>query len=222
MTYADHVLLQFGGDIGTTEIWSMGIRLASSIAPDGLVAHGESWLPDLAEDVEAFVERTSSHLSSDIKLRYVKCNAIGPDGLYKDQENTNVVFFDQDPPQGPDGRQLPNQIACVVTLETAAQRGRASKGRLYVPALSAAIDGATGFFNGSHANDVMNSVRTLLQDINNTPGADIGSPEVHVYSNLGDPGPHRLVTHVSCDQRPDVQRRRANQLEAPRTRNNVT
>lgn len=216
MTFSPHVLLQFGGPIGTTEIWSGGLRLATEPGTDGDNEQAAGWLADLSDDVAAWVSHTDSLLSSDVKLSYVKCNAIGPDGRYVDENNVNARYWESGMPQGTSGRNLPNQVACVVTLETAAARGRASKGRLFTPALSMGIDGATGFFEATHVARVMASMKTFLDNINNGPLIDLGAPQVNVYSALGDPGPHRPVTRISVDARPDVQRRRANQLDAPR------
>lgn len=219
MTYNPHILIQFGGTIGTDEEWSMGLRCATDGgADDGDNLNAAEWLEDVAEDIVAFVEREESYLSSSVELKFVKVNAINAAGRYTDDGSTIAEYWGAGAPSGVGTQKLPNQIALVATLETAKQRGKASKGRIYLPALALVVDTGTGLFSGSHTNAVMGSVKTLLDDINNGDGLDAESPQVCVYSNIGSPGPHEAVTHVSVDNRPDVQRRRANQMSRTRYR----
>ena len=220
MTYKPHVLLQWGGDLTAGEIWSNGLRLMFT-GPLASLVDRKGWaeenLEDIAADVVAFVARADSHLGTKCKLRFVKLNPIGADGRYEDEGNTIVKRWDTTPyPSGTGGVYLPHQVATVATLATDTARGKASKGRIYLPTASVGIQDSDQMMSPSDATAIATSVKTLVQDLNNAPGIDSGDPEVHVMSRLGDPGPSHKVTDIVVDTRLDVQRRRGNAINAPR------
>lgn len=214
MTYEPHVLLQWGGDLTAGEIWSNGLRIDLGVLN---AAGRQNWceaaITDCSNDVSAFVARAASHLGTKCKLRFVKLNPIGPDGRYESEDGTVARYYNTVPyPSGTGGVYLPHQCATVATLATDHTRGRASHGRIYLPTASIGIQDSNQQMSAADAIAIADSVKTLVNDLNNLPGLDIlvGNPQVCVYSALGSPGPHRAVTHIEVDERLDVQRRRAN------------
>lgn len=225
MTYAKHVLLQWGGDLTAGEIWSNSLRIffGPTIPP---YTDRRLWcdnnIDDVAADVVSFVARSDSHLGTRCKLRFVKLNPIGEDGHYESDDTTVEKTYNTIPyPAGSGGVYLPHQVCTVATLGTNATRGRGSKGRIFLPTASIGIVDTTQQMSESDATGIANSVKTFVNDLNNQPGIDIADPQVSVMSKLGDPGPHRAVNHVEVDTRLDIQRRRANNVTAVRVSVNL-
>lgn len=96
---------------------------------------------------------------------------------------------------------LPNQVARVVTLNTN-QAGRSRRGRLYLPATGLAMDATTGLFS-ANPSSVLDALSDYIgqQRISNSWSAIVVSQKTTSYA---------YITSLKTDQRPDIQRRRAN------------
>lgn len=95
---------------------------------------------------------------------------------------------------------FPNQLAQCFTLETGLA-GRRNRGRMYIPYSGGSLDSNGLFATGNVGTDVVNLAHafTLYQ---------AGSFGTAVVSSAVGSTAH-LIESVSCDQRPDIQRRRA-------------
>lgn len=225
MAYKEHLLLQFGGSLYGSEIWSCGIRVARPIET-GLGDLPETYVDDYVNDIRAFINTT--YFNDQTTLDFVKCNKIGPDGRYMSSTHTverqlagTTGALAQG--RGTGGSYVPPQSSLAVTLHTAKQRGPGSRGRFYVPAPVAAAsvladgrlpDPASG--GSLYANFVGHCV-TFIRNLNNMPLVDPdNAPRVVVATPGGrnmPEGDNIVVTGVSVGRVVDTQRRRRNALE---------
>lgn len=212
--FSPHYLLQFGGDL-RGDIWSCGLRLSTpgALDPPFLPAPDmDDIIEDLAADISTWMLAAGSGWSSASKLRFVKLNRIAANGHYADQENTNVKYFDTLPyPTGAAGGTYPNQVAMVVSWVTDATRGRASKGRVYVPTPTLGLQGGVDRFVGSDVQAAANAAAAFINNVNNQPGID-GAGFVAVVAS-GVDGTRRPITAVRVGDVPDTQRRRRNAVD---------
>nr|CRY97194.1 hypothetical protein [uncultured prokaryote] len=226
MAYAPHTLVQLSGVIGDpgdpSEIWSTSIR-CGSFSEGG----GDAVSMPTFDETQQFMLEFSGELINLIDgnaamnicggaavLTNIKANAIDPSGHY---QYGRTVQLDVNQPWGDETRalQFPLQVAKVLTLETGLYRGPASRGRMFIPAPSNNIGSANSPLFNVPANEVAEwatfvslFLRTTTDDRNWFPG--VFSKE---GTNLTNWNP---VNGVSMDNRPDVQRRRANDLKGLR------
>lgn len=211
MPYADHLLVNFGGTVGTAdpEIWSCGIRLW---APDFTGFDEIGYATDVAKPaLAAWMARPTSKISSHCQLDWLKVNVIGSDGLYQEPENPHTYFYTPSIAGAVAGTGMPYQ-ACVVlswrSLE--ATRGPGTKGRIYSPAPAVSPVAATGLFAAADAQGMATSAATLLNTLDIALSDDSLRPAI--MSNIG--AIHHQIDTVLVDNRVDIQRRRANALVA--------
>lgn len=218
MTYPGHLLVQFGGDLVGSEIWSCSVRMRyREPVPDPFDSareFAEEHVEDVAEDVAKYIATNGSGWSSMARLRYVKFNAINGQGKYVDQTRTNVVYFDTTPyPASTFQPRFPPQVAMKVTLRTQNARGPASRGGWYIPSPGVPLDGNSGKIGAPYPQQAAEVAAQFVRDLNNWPGVDgVNAPNVAVVSNVGNPGPALLVNRVNVGDRFDVIQRRANAL----------
>lgn len=215
MAYPPHYLLQFGGTVGTGtgEIWSCGIRLVlQNAAPDDFNP-GDGYLEDTAAPaLSAWFLRPGSEIGSTARLVYAKCNEIGPDGRYV-QDTTNEFFYPTTITGAGGGAAFPYQATVALSWETnAADRGPASKGRIFSPAPSVTLAPTTGLFSTAEALTMATSASLLLNSLDDSVSIS-GQVRPHIVSNIGE-GSANEINRVRVDNRVDIQRKRANQLVA--------
>nr|CRY96712.1 hypothetical protein [uncultured prokaryote] len=224
MTYAPHALLRFGGRWFDTEEWSCSLRIITD-SNDATVA---SWVAalteipsgtptELSETIRGYVEdwflRAGSGIANVARLDYVSLNAIGPDGLYADGGNPHTYeYAPGDAPTGPVNATALPQVTVCVSLRTAVTRGAGTHGRFYPP--TTIQTSATGRVGSTVAEGMAASAAELLEDIGSIEELALpGQPRVAVVSDIGSPGPARIVTSVKVGNVFDTQRRRRAQLE---------
>lgn len=203
-------------NLGVVEEWQFGLRI------DGVtVAMTQAQLNERAEqylaDIRTWWLAVKPRFSNNTGLTHIKLARVGPDGLYPagiDAVVRNLAVADQagataNPP-------LPAQLAVVMTLETEATRGLASKGRIFLPAPDAASLSPQGGLTGGVRDALLAATAALLTGLNNEPGIDNpGYGRVHVMSRTR-AGASRRVINVALGSRFDTQRRRAEKFpEAP-------
>lgn len=217
MAFPEHYLLQFGGDL-RGDIWSCGIRFAPPSLPFDVLDAGEqqTLADDMADDITAWMVATGSGWSNAAKLRYVKFNRITADGRYFDTANTQQRRYDTPAfPTGPSATTYPNQVALVISWVTAAARGRASKGRIFMPAPAIALAADTGRLYGPpdsvHGQSVADAAATFLNNLNNQPGVDTPGVGASVVSKVD--GTVRAITGVRVGNVLDTMRSRRNALD---------
>lgn len=197
---ANSVKVVLQGHLSTTEIFETGF-----------------WLKDvpLADDGEASVLAAGM---------YAGMNSTGATGIGKWQSLlNNVSGFDKITVYGYNGGSTahvvgtnpavwagtggslgPFQACMVVTLNTGLA-GRRNRGRMYLPANGLSY-GSTGFFGSTTYQDAADGAAVIFNEINSS----YDSNQVCVVSQTA--GVSNLVTEVVCDNRPDIQRRRADKL----------
>lgn len=190
------------GTLYGTETFSYSMSL---IHAGGTTPNAPDEVP--VEIIDAFAEfhATALLISQNAALTTLKLNLIGTDGRYV---NPETVLYDYPVPvQGAVGGGPPPQIAMAVSLGTAAQRGRASRGRFYAPLPAAQVsvgaiisDTSQGLWGAAAA--------TLLDEIN----AALVPWTVGVVSDLG-AGAQRPVTHVRIGRALDTIRSRRSSLD---------
>lgn len=218
MTYRPHLVLQFGGRLFNTEIWSCSLRMilgdpaTTMISEAAMQTWAEENVADVADDVRAWFLRSDSLISNAARLDFVKLNTVDENGRYWSQEETvQFEWLAGDAPTGTVVAGEPQNTVCV-SLLTDAARGRASRGRFYPPTGNFTPTAGTGKISGTLTQQMADSALLLLNDLANEPGVDLQSPRVVVASDLGSPGPMRNVTMLAVGDVIDTQRRRRNNL----------
>lgn len=190
---APHSLLTFSGPAyGDLEQWSTGLRLRTTTPPDAAA---------LSEAGEAFISfmNTNELLgSSAAKMQSVKWAPQTVEGKYGSGESVEFLFNNRT--IGNNGG-MPAQIAVVLSLRTARPRGRASNGRMYVPALPTLVAN-TGRFSVTDANIIAERAATMISLIGEALGTDV------VVGSAVESGLLETVTGVRVGRVPDTQRRR--------------
>lgn len=210
MPYQDHHLLTFGGYLGSvdTEIWTCGIRLRTE--GDNDLVH-DDYLEDTAEPaLAAWFSSAAASISQSARLMWAKCNEIGPDGHYKDPTNVHERFFG--PVQGASGGDIhPFQVSCCYTWHTnAVERGPGSRGRIYVPMVTGALNPATGTFTDNARNGFVTAARDLINSLDASLGIAPAGVVRPCISTDRLEGANNEINGVSVDNKFDIQRRRAN------------
>lgn len=130
MAYPSNLLrLVLGGGLyANTEQWTFSLHLAYGV-PD---AQPPVVVPTAIVDAATAYIQTNDMLSNAVSLQWIKLNEIGPDGRYT-QDDT--VMHEFDPPIAGDLAlaNIAPQTALAITLRTSAARGRAARGRYYLP-----------------------------------------------------------------------------------------
>lgn len=217
MTYPTHYLLSWGGTLCSGgEIWSNNLRLTN---PQGAILPDVSDYGERLDDVEAALRtlagKSEARWMSTTKCTWIKFNKIGPNGHYLDEENSHTKFVESNPiGGGVGGPWMPPQCAVVLTLHTAAERGRASRGRIFIPQPGVSVN-PDGHFDATQAQGMATAYAQLISDINDGPGLTVADLNVSVVSGVGD-AVHHQVTRVSVGDVVDTQRRRRSALKEAR------
>lgn len=212
MAYPNHIYVAIGGRLGASEQWQTGFRLISDDYADAQeqIDRARDSLDDIEAHVATWWAAMDSELPASCHWDFLKVNAIGPDGRYLDQ-TTNAIYYAIDE-AGHVGTATtgPFQLALCLSLQTAYTRGRASKGRMYLPLRSAPCDPATGQLTTVNADNIATHMATLFTSINDNPGLDVAHTRVAIVSEYG---VFNDVTGVAAGKVPDTQRRRRAQLD---------
>lgn len=222
MGYPKHMLLSFGGSLGTSgETWSCGIRMWSSgfegLADAAAAEQGPEHVEEVDAKVRAYLTSTATYLNGWARHGWTKLNAIGPNGRYIGGTTGELLHTPEFNLNG--GAPGPFQTSTVISLETGVQRGLAVSGRFFLPAVAQATDG-TGAMQAQFAVEQATTAAAFIRALNNWTGIDTAvAPDVCVVSQgkQGAPGSYgpglaRPVTAVAVGRVQDTQRRRRAQL----------
>lgn len=149
------------------------------------------------------------------KLTSVKLNRINPEGRYADATTKEFIYGTPVAGNGPNVF-VPAQLATVVSLRTAVERGKASKGRMFLPCCTGynVLD-STGRASSVNAQRLATGVASLIIQLNAAYSAPAGGGtpgRVSVMSNVGS-GTKRTVTRVTAGRVPDTMRSRRSSLD---------
>jgi hypothetical protein len=239
--YTPHQYMRIGGDYGPEE-WSIGLRLQVTVTNLDLVWEAlasilQGKVPDPTNDneaVSAYIAVKSENLVKSwfgamatrilpgVTCSYITVNHIGRDGKYSSASSIRNDFSSPVTGSATGTHDwLGPDAAMVVSLLTAAKRGYASKGRIYLPVNANILERASGSWGNYQANDrtmVLDATKTLFDGINDLGGLLDGvepqvcvfSPGTGKYQNPSTPGTYRPVKAIRVGAQPDTQRRRLN------------
>ena len=209
----DFYRLVVSGSLHATEEFSFGL----SVIPDTNLSGGplpyEEVPQGIIDAVTAFM--SSGIISSAAKANLIKFNRIAPNGKYADQGNT--VFHEI--PGGVGGSQGPThapQVAIAVSLGTAKSRGRAARGRFYVPSPNVQLQADTGAVSTGFAESVRLAAVTLINAVNES----VAGHYVGVASEVGT-GAFEPVTSVRVGRALDTIRSRRTSIPEAYTADTV-
>lgn len=148
------------------------------------------------------------------RLTEVKVNRINAQGKYADNEVHTVPVSPV--VGGAASGNLAAQLSLAVTLRTARERGRGSRGRFYLPPISGFSSlGTDGRLTAAQALQQANSAKALVESINLTYWARDGGLRtgmmVGVASNIGT-GIFEAATRIEVGRVPDTMRSRRSSL----------
>lgn len=200
-----HLYLQWGGKLPGEEQWSCGLRLAvtdgsgTSLDPTPLLAPA-------AAAVQTFHSGLGAQISPRAKLSFVKLNYITETGHYGEASTFEHVVADV-AGGGTDSLTPPNQIACAISLTTAATRGPAHRGRFYIPIPTMPI-----LADGRISTGTRDPAKVAATDFIAALNALDTGYKVAVFSRKAGAATHRLVTGVEVGRVLDTIRRRRNKM----------
>lgn len=211
----EHMRIVIGGDLraGTADVdrWQFGFRVPLNGTlggyDDGVM---NTLLTDLAADVSTWWTFSAFMFGTEIGCDFVSANVIGKDGNYLSKTRSYRRDFTRKP--GTAAESLPGDVSLAVTLNTAARRGRASKGRVFLPPpAKTALSG--GRVTPTVRDAAGQGIAQLVKNIGNAPGLDatLGWSTVAIMSELGE-GTTNAVTSVRVGDLFDTQRRRTNNM----------
>lgn len=200
MPYSSRFLrLVMIGTLYNVETWTCSLNFAggtSAVAPDEVPQ-------DVVDACATWI--ATSVISERALLTTLKLNEIGPDGRYvrpTTVQHDYVAPF----PAGNSNTNLPAQNALAITLRTAAQRGRASRGRFFQPLPAVNVD-SSGFIPAAQRLAILDGAETLLNALNEA----LDPWRLGILSDVGE-GASRPVTRVEVGRVVDTIRSRRNKL----------
>lgn len=219
MGYPEHWLLAFGGHQGNAEeIWACGIRLGVYGDPFSSGIDEEQYLTNTAVPaLTSWFGNANAKIHSAARLTWVKFNEIDSEGLYADQTTTHERLSLNISGGGASVGAHPLQVAVVLSWRTdAAERGLASKGRIYSPRPVVSVD-LNGDVSGPDRVLIADAAALLLNGLDASDGippAPVLRPSIvsrgkKTGSTWG-PGAIHQIDRVVVDSALDIQRRRAN------------
>lgn len=205
-----HKLLTFHGQLWTgnsTETWSFGFRFAPPPSPPPITqamvdacdaAFRTAW------NSAAAVSMAPQHSYQYAKLAPIDVNGRYPSSSISYQSAAVTLAGKGSSALAP----WPSQCSVAVTLITSkpGARGRASKGRVYLPPLATTIS-ASGLITGTTATNQATWIANLLTSLNAVSGLGTAS----VMSSIG-AGEGYPIYRVTCGLVVDTVRRRRRQL----------
>lgn len=197
-----------GGLYANSEQWTCSLSIANG--SNELAAPEE--VPSAVIDACADWITSPNNFSTRVHLQWIKFNRIGPDGKYTEPVTVRHDFTGA-AVAGTAATNPPPQIALVHTLRTAAERGRAARGRFYAPCPGRALT-TSGMLGTSDQEAYAAAATTFLNDLNvamSTYVTDGGVPRVAVMSDIGS-GVMRPVKNVAVGRTLDTMRSRRSSL----------
>lgn len=207
MVYPNHILVAFGGRLGDNEQWQTGFRLISDDKDDlnAQVQRAGENLDDIEAHVLTWWNAAKTSLSAAAHWDFLKVNAIDAAGHYGSQV-TNAIYYALDE-AGHVGTGIvgPFQNALCLSLRTQYTRGRASRGRMYLPIENVGISATSGEVTTGEPDVLATATAALLSNVNDNPGIDWANTRAAVVSEFG---AANAITAVRAGKVVDTQRRR--------------
>jgi hypothetical protein len=205
----NHWLITVGGDAWLqSETWQFGVRATM----EGVITPADQQLlaNALAVPTQTFYTDGALNICAQARLLWVKAAMLDEEGHYLFETGPGLYTYPT--PVAGTGTPLPvPQATIAVTTLTAIARGRASKGRFYLPPATQTVQ-TDGRITITNADNIEGAARTWLNAINAT--AQVSN--VSVMSKLGT-GTTNPITAVGVGRVIDTMRSRRRSLAEART-----
>lgn len=164
-----HRLVIIGNMQNAQDTWNTTLSIVpSALGELGMPTVSPATLASVAGVVGTWYSAafsTGCAFANSLSLTGIKLNRIGTDGRYADNETMEHVYGT--PLIGSYSGTIQPQVTMVATLETALERGRASKGRMYLPPnMAAGLPAADGRTTSAYALGTANGVKSLINALN--------------------------------------------------------
>lgn len=178
----------FGSGVSNTvEIWRAGFHLTKNGGVVGGTSELTNFLTNIRPALTTYHSTAAVGAGSSCFLDAVSGAYIGTDGNYalgSLQSTTRVPLTTSTPGSGTTDKPWPT--ANVISLRSLLLRGPASHGRIYWPATSQGIQGATGVIAGSTVSSVAAAAKLMLDAVNVQALANFGTGcNVGLVSKVG-------------------------------------
>lgn len=211
LAYQPHYRLAFGGSLFVVEQWVCRLNITSSGALM-TEAEADAALPAVVAACSTFVS-TNGWFGGGVHLEYVKLNKINSLGHYDNPSAARTAMIDPAVAGAGGPSTFPPQVALCASLLTAHSRGKAHRGRIYLPALVGALISSgpgAGLIGGGASGAIRDATHAFIQAVN------AALPTPNAVSVISGTGEANHVTGVAIGTAYDTQRRRRRSMtEAP-------
>lgn len=205
------IRLVLRGTIAANQSWSCGLTvhyLAATLALTDL----QTWLTSLSTPINQWWSNSYTGTSVAIRNGATADTTLSGADAYLYTTNSPLAALVATlnygtPIAGTSTTAAPTQTCAVASLRTDFA-GRSNRGRIYVPATGATLSAAHKF-SDDYCTAVAGSTATLIGAINDTT---IGGSGVEVVVGTTQQTLAAVIKRVVCDNEPDIQRRRADQI----------
>lgn len=193
------------------DIWSAGFKFRHPEAAPS-TASLQAFLETASVPVSNF-HASAVRAGTNCFLTELTAAFVGTDGRYVGGSTQSTVRRPYTTPTpGIGTTDSPYSQALVLSLRTAILRGPGSNGRVYWPATSLTIDGATGTLTTTQLNGIITPAKVLIDNLNAAKQSAMpGTGPLAVMSAVGT-GIAATVTSVRIGRRLDTQERRENKI----------
>lgn len=204
-----------GGSLFDVETWSIGFR-ARSTTPESnasLIAGIAGMAEDIHTDFSAGFAIAGLHANSQATCDWAKVAALDTDGRYADGSDADYFALPAGTGDAGGGSADAPQLCTVVSFQTVAHRGHASRGRVFLPGCAQSTLTTSGEMSTGAVADIRDEMVDRLDHINGILStAFSANMRLAVMSPLG-AGVSHSITDVRVGRVVDTQRRRRRQLD---------
>lgn len=209
------VQVTYGGSLFDTETWSIRIKAWSTtpVSDAGLVAGIAGTAADFFTDASSQIAVADLCVNAQATLDFVKVAALDVDGHYALESDADVHSVAPGSGAAGGGSTVPAQLTEVVTFLTAAHRGHASKGRVFIPGANLSDLSSDGLTTIAGTEDLRDAFLGWLNNGNGILSSAFSSNmRWGVLSNVGAGRAHQ-ITDITVGRVIDTQRRRRRSLD---------
>jgi hypothetical protein len=199
--------LVFGGPLSDGDQWQMGLHL---LAPGQDLGRNQTARDHIKDALRAWWLDARNGIGNNALLRWAKCNALDANGRYANPYTNEWVLVNDGGPGLSPAATKPGHphLSLAVTLRSASQRGQATRGRVFPPAVIFEAN-AAGKVAPTTASGAADAFATLLSAlIFNSEGKPVAPVIVSKGVKAREIGAYNGITRVQVGDEIDVQQRR--------------
>ena len=165
VTYASrfHKATIMGEMFGGTELWTTSFAIGNETGGDQANEPTDEEALAISNAWNAIWTPVANGFSSQFKFVGVKVSMVSTDG--SSDPSWSKFHYRPVPVAGGAGPTNPPQIALACTLQTAIPRGRASKGRMFLPGVGFSV-GADGKITAAQATTLAGQMKSFFDAVN--------------------------------------------------------